>query len=71
MQKFAVFAALKAAGLKQKDIAQKCGVSSTVVSQVLNGRAKSHRIATAVAEATGLPMSDLFPDYAAGENKPA
>ena len=58
---FLAFAALKAKGVKQKDIAARCGVSSAAVSLVLNGKATSPKICEAVAKAVGIPVHDLFP----------
>jgi len=40
----AVRAALKARGLKQKDIAKICGVTEAMVSMVIDGRLYSERI---------------------------
>ena len=63
MPNFTVFAALKAAGVKQVDIARACGVTSTTVSTVLHGRSKSERIAREIARATNVPFEELFPEY--------
>lgn len=71
MPSFMVFSALKAAGVKQLDIARACGVSSTTVSTVLNGKTKSERVAREIARATGVPFEDLFPEYNAKPERKA
>lgn len=60
------FVALKRNRITQQEIARRCGVSPAVVSQVLNGRVRSRRISTEIANATNHTLAELFPEY---ENK--
>ena len=66
---FTAFAALKAKGIRQKEIAARCGVSPAAVSQVLNGKACSQKIRVAIAEAVNLPVEELFPLPSHGEGR--
>lgn len=53
--------ALKRAGLTQADIARECRVSKVTVGYVVSGITTSRRVASAIANATGLPMETLWP----------
>ena len=64
-----VLTALRRARVTQAEIARRCGVAAPAVWQVINGRRPTARIQDAIAEATGLPVTQLFPrraDEAAG-----
>lgn len=54
-------AALEKANSSQIQIAKLCQVSDTAVNHVIYGRATSRRIADAIAQKTGLPLSILWP----------
>lgn len=54
---------LKASG-GVKQIAQKMGVTSPTVSQVIYGLRPNPRIRRAIAEAVGKSVSELWPDRA-------
>ena len=56
---------LKVKGTKQQDIANSLGVDKSTVSQVINGKRRSERIARALAKATGIRYEALFPEVAA------
>lgn len=49
-------------GIKQRAIAQKCGVTEAAVSWVVMGRNKSKRIRSAIAEAVGRKAEELWPE---------
>lgn len=53
--------ALALCGLTQTDIARRCAVSRSTVSQVIHGRRTSRRIATEIADAVGQPVARLWP----------
>lgn len=53
--------ALKQAGVSQADIARQCQVSKVTVGYVVSGITTSRRVATAIAEATGLTLETLWP----------
>jgi len=55
---------LKAAGVKQKDIAAKIGVTPQFVNSVVRGRRNTPKVAQAIAEAIGKSVSELWPDQA-------
>jgi lambda repressor-like predicted transcriptional regulator len=48
-------------GVSQAEIARKLGVAKSSVNQVIDGRAVSHRIRTAVAEAIGIDIARIWP----------
>ena len=50
-------------GVTGRDIARKAGVSETWVSLVLNNRANSNRIRSAIARALGMKVERLWPKY--------
>lgn len=54
-------AALKKAGYTQRRIAKDLGVRQPTVYLVVYGKGTSARIAKAIAQATGLPLSTLWP----------
>lgn len=62
-------AALKVAGVSQADIARQIAgkrkpfVSATAVHSVIWGRTRSQNIERAIAEATGLKLEDLWPQW--------
>ncbi len=53
---------LKIAGVKQKEIAEKCGVTPQFVNQVVSGRRTTLSVVSAIADAIGRPVSEVFPD---------
>lgn len=52
--------------IKVNDIARKLGVTHVAVSKVIHGRAKSARVMSAIADAVGKPISELWPDLEPG-----
>lgn len=54
-------AALRKAGVSQKDIAEKFEISESTVSQVIHGLSKSRRIAEDIASVIGKEISDIWP----------
>lgn len=55
--------ALKKKGITQKSIAEKISVSAMCISHEINGRAISHRIRVAIADAVGEDVRLVFPEY--------
>jgi len=55
-------AALHKAGVKPSQLARKLDVPRSNVSGVIHGKAKSRRIAKAIADVTGLSINELWPD---------
>ena len=53
--------ALALCGLSQTEIARRCEVSRSTVSQVVHGYRTSRRIATEIAVAVGQPVARLWP----------
>lgn len=53
--------ALKKARTSQAEIARQCGVSNVTVGYVVSGHTTSRRVATAISDATGLPLDTLWP----------
>lgn len=53
--------ALRLCGTTQAVIARRCAVTRSTVSQVLNGRRTSRRVATAIANAVNQPIARLWP----------
>lgn len=53
--------ALKKRGITLTDIGNAVGVTKCTVSNVVHGRTKSLRIATAIAKLTGRSLDELFP----------
>lgn len=53
--------ALSLAGTSQAELAEKIAVSRAAVSRVLHDQDTSYKVATAVAEATGLTLKRLWP----------
>ncbi len=48
--------------VKQVQIAKKLGTSRAAISLVIKGVAESRRIKTAIAQAVGMKMKDLWPN---------
>ncbi|GGD82015.1 helix-turn-helix domain-containing protein [Croceicoccus mobilis] len=53
---------LRTKGTSLSEIAKSLGLSPTGVTQVSKGRARSKRVENAIAEATGLKPSQLWPE---------
>ena len=53
--------ALFRAGITQKEIARRCGVHYSLISRVIDGTSVSHKVRTAIAEATGIDIRRLWP----------
>jgi len=53
--------ALIRAETSQAEIARKCNVSPPTVSKVIDGTSVSHKVRTAIAEATGIDIRRLWP----------
>lgn len=60
---------IKKSGTTQAEIARKLGVSPTTVTYVVAGKSTSRRIATAIADATGLTLDALWPGRYPGTPK--
>lgn len=54
--------ALRFAGWKQSELAADLGVHHTAVYRVLHGKTKSYKIASRLADITGVSLSRLYPD---------
>lgn len=56
----------------QKEIAKKCGVSHTMIHQVIYGKSKSRRIQKEIAGIIGKDVNEVWPRiwnrYGAGQN---
>lgn len=64
-------AALAKAGTSQRQIAADVGVKESVVSAVLNGRARSQRVEERISSETDIPLYRLWPQWhAAPEGAP-
>lgn len=46
-----------------KEIAESLGVNASLVSRVVNGKGRSARVERAIADAIGLPIEKVFPEY--------
>lgn len=56
-------------GLKQSELALKCGVTQAAISKVLSGdRSPSPELLTKIAAAQGVPVSQLVPGNVTGPN---
>jgi len=56
-------AALSIAGFKQTEAAQRCGVAPTTVGAVIHGRSRSKAVEEWIAQATRLPLAELWPQW--------
>lgn len=63
--------ALLEAGIEQKEIAKRIGVTPPAVSQVIHGISSSIKIRRAVAEALGKSIDDLWPNGTRRRGRPA
>ncbi|MGL4575710.1 MAG: helix-turn-helix domain-containing protein [Burkholderiaceae bacterium] len=59
-------AALKKRGVTQSSIAKDLGVAQATVGQVIRSDSRSARIEARVAEAIGLPASEIWPEWHGG-----
>lgn len=55
-------AALRKKGSSQTDVARRLQVSQATVHLVIHGRGTSKRVASEIAEITGVPLKTLFPN---------
>lgn len=55
-------AALKKTGTNQCKLAEKLGVSNSLISRVIYGTAKSQRVQNYIATRINKPVSDLWPE---------
>lgn len=55
--------ALKRLGTNQARIAEECGVAANTVSAVIHGRTRSQQIERRIAEVTGIPEAQLWPQW--------
>ncbi|MDY0013857.1 MAG: helix-turn-helix transcriptional regulator [Rhodocyclaceae bacterium] len=62
MNKAEIKRQLKIAGVKQKQIAEKCGVTPQFVNQVVSGKRTTISVVAAIADAIGRPVAEVFPD---------
>lgn len=71
MQPSVIKAVLKLRGISQADIARQCGrCAPSQVYQVIEGIARSKRIEMRIAAASGLSLSDLWPQWYGPDAKP-
>jgi lambda repressor-like predicted transcriptional regulator len=56
-------AAMRAAGVRQYEIARLFGVTDMAISMVVRRGVVSHRIRTAIAEAIGVDVAEIWPSY--------
>ena len=61
MEPVEIKVALTRAGISQADIARKCQVSRMAVTQIVYGRAVSHKIRAAIAEAINKDIRFVWP----------
>lgn len=47
----------------QRDVARECDVEPSTVSMVINGRGRSRRVENRIAAITGVPLSELWPQW--------
>ncbi|GKS97004.1 helix-turn-helix domain-containing protein [Acidovorax sp. SUPP2825] len=59
-------AAIRMKGTTPTALAEELKVSRSMVSHVINGKAKSARIATRIVQVIGLPADKIWPTKAAG-----
>jgi lambda repressor-like predicted transcriptional regulator len=66
-------AAIKKTGINQRKLAEKLGVSNSLISRVIFGTAKSQRVQDYIATRIKKPVSELWPDKTAmnGETEAA
>ena len=65
-------AAIRKQGVTPTDLARHLGVTQSLVSKVIRGKAKSTRVAEAISHIVGLPLADLWPsEYAQPARKPS
>jgi lambda repressor-like predicted transcriptional regulator len=66
-------AAIKKTGFNQRKLAEKLGVSNSLISRVIFGTAKSQRVQDYIATRINKPVSELWPDKTAmtGETEAA
>lgn len=55
--------ALAQSGTSQRQVAQEVGVKETVVSAVVNGKARSARVEQRISELTDIPLYRLWPEW--------
>ena len=56
-----ILSAIQKAGMSVRLIAEQEAVSQPTVSMVIRGTRKSHRVAYAIAAATGIPTETMWP----------
>mgnify|MGYP001093293609 CR=1 FL=1 len=65
-------AALLLRGIAQVDVARSLGVSYSMINKTIEGRSVSHRVRTAIAEAIGKDLKEIWPStylYGRGPGK--
>jgi len=67
--------ALKLRGIRQADVAKRCGVRPSVVHDVIFSNRRSSKVEMQIAADTGLPLAELWPHWhdpkARRANRPA
>ena len=69
MNKAEIKRELKIAGVKQKEIALKCGVTPQFVNQVVSGKRSTMSVLAAIATAIGRPVAEVFPDQSTSKEQ--
>lgn len=55
--------ALKLRGIRQADVAKRCGVKQSVVHDVIFSNRRSNKVEMQIAADTGLPLVELWPHW--------
>ena len=62
MEGYQIRAAMLAKNISVTSIAKKLGIAVPNISQVIHGDKKTPRIRKAIADAVGIPISELWPE---------
>lgn len=49
--------------MRQADVARQCGVTATVVHDVIHGNRRSKKVELRIAASTRLPLAELWPEW--------
>lgn len=56
-----ISAAMRLVGVRSRVIAKECGVTDSVVSEVISGKATSRKVAMRIANMLDIPLESLWP----------